>query len=118
MSTHRTSKRYAGQIGVSFMIWMAALAILASSGGITYATLKSYQVKERTEINNLNRSIAECRMNINHYNNLTNEMTNYWAMRDRLHQDGSMLVDIERRHVQTARRLTDTSSRTAMVEQP
>ena len=108
MSSSRTSSRYAGQVSFSFLLWMVAVAFLVSAGGVTYASLKSLQVAERTEINNLQREIAECNMNINQYRAKTNEMTNRWAMRDRLSQDRSQLRDIDRSQIEIARRLQNS----------
>ena len=109
MSSSRTSSRYAGQVSFSFLLWMVAVAFLVSAGGVTYASLKSLKVAERTEINNLQREIAECNMNINQYRAKTNEMTNRWAMRDRLSQNGSRLQDITRNQIEVARRMSDGS---------
>ena len=112
MASSRPSTRYAGQISFVLLVWMATVAIPVSAGGITYATLKSLQVAESTEINNLQREIAVCNMNINQYRAKTDEMTNRWVMRNRLETTGSRLRPIDRHQIQTARRLTDGSRMT------
>ena len=82
---------------------MVAFAIIASATGVSYAVLKNNQVAERTEINKLNREIALCRMNANQYNAKSDALTNRWAMRERLIQDGSELHDIRHSQIEIAR---------------
>lgn len=109
MATPRLSTRYAGQISFRFLFWMIAVALLVSAGGITYASLKSLQVVERTAINNLQREIAECNMNINQYKAKTNEMASRWAIRDRLNQTHSRLEEISHNQIEIAQRMSDGS---------
>ena len=117
MPSSSTSSRYADQVSFSFLVWMVVFAILVSAGGITYSLLKNDQVTVRTEINNINREIAVCNMNTNQHRAKTNALTNRWAMRDRLSQDGSTLRDIERSQIEIARnrrdadRLSSTAAR-------
>lgn len=108
-----SSSRYAGQISFGFLIFMVVLAVLVSTGGITYAVFKSRQVAINTDINNLHREIAVCNMNANQYRAKTNALMNRWAMRDRLSQDGSELHDIERGQLEMARR--DDGSRVTLA---
>jgi len=117
MSRNRpTSTRYSDRVSFAFLVWMVTFAVLASAGGVTYSVLKNCQVAERTEINKLHREIAVCNMNANQHRARTNALTNRWAMRDRLSQDGSALRDIERSQIEIARtareqgRLTMTST--------
>ena len=105
-STHTT--RYADRVSMSFLVWMIALAILISAGGVTYALFKNDQVAVRTEINKLNREIAVSNLNTNQHRAKTNAMPNRWAMRDRLSQDRSTLRDIDRSQIELARRLKDS----------
>lgn len=105
----RTSSRYSGRISFGFLAWMVVFAILASASGVTYAVLKYNQVAVRTEINKLNREIAVCRMNANQYRAKTNALTNRWAMRDRLSQDGSKLKDIAPEQIEIARTTAETN---------
>ena len=84
--------------------------MLAAASGVTYAVLKNNQVAERTEINKLNREIAICRMNANQYRAKTNALTNRWAMRDRLSQDGSALQDIRHNQIEFAQSIHDSDS--------
>lgn len=96
---------------------MVVFAVLACAGGVTYAVLKNEQVAVRTEISKLQREIAVSRMNANQYRAKTHALTNRWAMRDRLSQDGSTLRDIERSQIEIARsrhdrdRLSATAAR-------
>lgn len=117
MASTRPSTRYAGQVSFRFLFWMVAVALLVSAGGITYATLKSLQVVERTAINNLEREIAECNMNINQYRAKTNEMASRWAIRDRLDQTHSRLQDITLGQIEVAQKMDD-SSRVTLVTVP
>ena len=115
--TRTHSSRYSGRVSFGFLAWMVAFAVLAAASGITYAVLKNSQVTVRTEINKLNREIAVCRMNANQYRAKTDALTNRWAMRDRLSQDGSELRDIRHNQIEIARssatesRLHSTASR-------
>lgn len=116
-SSSSAASRFSGRISFGFLAWMVALAVLAAASGVTYAVLKNNQVAERTEINKLNREIAVCRMNANQYRAKTNALTNRWAMRDRLSQDGSSLHDIRHNQIEIARttqsenRIRSTASR-------
>ena len=111
------ASRFTERISFGFLFWMFALAVLASASGVAYAVLKYNQVAVRTEIDKLNREIAICRMNANQYRAKTNALTNRWAMRDRLSQDGSTLQDIRHSQIEIARttqndkRLKSTASR-------
>lgn len=108
MSRHRpTSTRYSDRVSFALLVWMVTFAVLASAGGVTYSVLKNLQVAERTEINKLHREIAVCNMNANQHRARTNALTNRWAMRDRLSQDGSALRDIERSQIEIARSTHD-----------
>ena len=102
ISSARAS-RFSGRISFGFLFWMFALAVLAAASGVAYAVLKNNQVAVRTEIDKLNREIAVCRMNANQYRAKTNALTNRWAMRDRLSQDGSTLQDIRHSQIEIAR---------------
>lgn len=107
MSSPRPTTRYAGQVSFRFLFWMVAVVLLVSTGGVTYATLKSLQVVERTAINNLQREIAECNMNINQYRAKTNEMASRWAIRDRLNQTHSRLQEISLGQIEIAQTMSD-----------
>lgn len=111
----RTSPRYAQRIGMAFLVWMVTFAVLACAGGVTYAVFKNRQVEVRTEIEKLNRETFICRMNTNQYRARTNSLTNRWAMRDRLSQDGSALRDIERGQIEIARTRRDLERLSATV---
>lgn len=117
MASTRPSTRYADQVSFRFLFWMVAVALLVSAGGITYATLKSLQVVERTAINNLEREIAECNMNINQYSAKTNEMASRWAIRDRLDQTHSRLREISLSQIEVAEKMVD-NSRVTLVTTP
>lgn len=117
MAPSRPSPRYAGQISFRFLFWMIAVALLVSAGGVTYATLKSLQVVELTAINNLQREIAECNMNINQYRAKTNEMASRWAIRDRLDQTRSRLREISLHQIEVARKMSD-DSRVTFISTP
>ena len=104
----RTS-RFSERVSFGFLFWMFALAVLASASGVAYAVLKYNQVAVRTEIDKLNREIAVCRMNANQYRAKTNALTNRWAMRDRLSQDGSTLQDIRHSQIEIARSVQSDS---------
>ena len=105
MSTFSSSSRYSHKVSFSFLVWMVGFAVLIASGGVTFAALKNEQVAVRTEINQLHRAIAVHNMNANQYRAKANALTNRWAMRDRLNQDGSLLQDIERSQIEIARSL-------------
>lgn len=98
------SPRYASQVSFAFLIFMVVLAVLVTTGGVTYAVFKHRQVAINTDINKLHREIAVCNMNANQYRAKTNALMNRWAMRDRLSQDGSELHDIDRAQLEMARR--------------
>ena len=98
-----TTSRYSERISFGLLSWMVAFAMIASATGVSYAVLKNNQVAERTEINKLNREIALCRMNANQYNAKSDALTNRWAMRERLIQDGSELHDIRHSQIEIAR---------------
>ena len=117
MAPSRPSTRYAGQISFRFLFWMIAVALLVSAGGVTYATLKSLQVVEFTAINNLQREIAECNMNINQYRAKTNEMASRWAIRDRLDQTRSRLQEISLHQIEIARKMSN-GSRVTYISTP
>ncbi len=104
------SSRYSSQVSFAFLWWMVLFAVVISAFGVYYAVLKSNQVAERTEINKLHREAAVCRMNANQYRAKTNALTNRWAMRDRLSQDGSELHDIDRRQIEIARTMRERDS--------
>lgn len=108
-SSTPSASRFSGRISFGFLAWMVAFAMLATAGGVTYAVLKNSQVAVRTEINKLNREIAVCRMNANQYRAKTDALTNRWAMRDRLSQDGSTLHDIRHSQIEIARSLQSES---------
>lgn len=99
-----SSPRYASQVSFAFLIFMVVLAVLVTTGGVTYAVFKHRQVAINTDINKLHREIAVCNMNANQYRAKTNALMNRWAMRDRLSQDGSELHDIDRAQLEMARR--------------
>ena len=102
-TSKRHYSRFYGRVSFGFLVWMVTLAVLAAASGVTYAVLKYNQVAVRTEISKLNREIAVCRMNANQYRAKTDAMTNRWAMRDRLQQDGSTLRDITHNQIEIAR---------------
>lgn len=112
-----TSSRYSQRVHFVVLLWMVLFAVLTCAGGVTYAVYKNKQVAVRTEINKLQRETAVCRMNANQYRAKANALTNRWAMRDRLSQDGSTLRDIERSQIEIARtrrdmdRISATASR-------
>ncbi len=108
-----TSSRYSQRVNFAVLVWMVVFAVLACAGGVTYAVLKNEQVAVRTEISKLQRETAICRMNANQYRAKTNALTNRWAMRDRLSQDGSTLRDIERSQIEIARSRRDADRYTA-----
>ena len=102
--------RYSGRISFGLLAWMVASAIIAASAGVSYAVLKNSQVAEHTEIEKINREIAICRLNTNQYRAKADALTNRWAMRDRLNQDGSSLRDITHDQVELARSTRETAS--------
>lgn len=106
-SSSSAASRFSGRISFGFLAWMVAFAVLAAASGVTYAVLKNSQVAVRTEISKLNREITVCRMNANQYRAKTNALTNRWAMRDRLSQDGSTLHDIRHNQIEIARSTRD-----------
>ena len=110
-TSKRHYSRFYGRVSFGFLVWMVALAVLAAASGVTYAVLKYNQVAVRTEISKLNREIAVCRMNANQYRAKTDAMTNRWAMRDRLSQDGSTLRDIRHNQIEIARSTQEANSR-------
>ncbi len=113
MSQPQPAPRYANQVSFSFLVWMVLFAVLLASGGVTYSVLKNNQVAVRTEIKKLRRAVAVHNMNANQYRAQANALTNRWAMRDRLTQDGSALRDIERSQIEEARVLGTGDSRRA-----
>jgi len=112
-----TSSRYSQRLNFPFLVWMVAFVVLVCGIGVTFAVLKNEQVAVRTEISKLQRETNVYRMNANQYRAKTNALTNRWAMRDRLSQDGSTLRDIERSQIEIARnrrdaeRMSSTASR-------
>ncbi len=110
MTTSRPNACCANQVSFSFLACMVLFAVLLAAGGVTYSVFKHEQVTVRTEINKIHREIAGHKMNANQYRAKANALTNRWAMRDRLSQDGSLLQDIERSQIETARSLTRESA--------
>ncbi len=113
MSHPRSSTRYANQLSFSFLVWMVLFAVLIASGGVTYSVLKNEQVAVRTEIKKLRRDISLHRLNTNQYQAQANEMTNRWAMRERLVKDGSLLRDIQTGQIEDARSFAAGDTRRA-----
>ncbi len=106
MAPSHSTSRYANQVSFTFLVCMVLFAVLLATGGVAYSVFKHEQVTVRTEINNIHRAIAEHKMNANQYRAKSNALTNRWVMRARLNQDGSMLQDIERSQIESARRLS------------
>ncbi|MBR5886889.1 MAG: hypothetical protein IKZ07_01645 [Akkermansia sp.] len=97
------SSRYSGRIGLSFLMWMIAFAIISSACGVTYAYYKNRQVAVKTDINRLEREIAICHMSANQYRAKINAQTNRWFMRGRLKSNNSALRPIARGQIEFAR---------------
>ena len=104
----KPSSRYAERISWVFLVWMVIFAVVASSGGVTYAVLKNRQVAVKTEINKLQREIAICRRNTNQYRAKANVQANRWTMRSRLQRDNSALRDININQIEFSRTLRET----------
>ena len=111
LSAFSRSSRFSGRVSFGLLAWMVALAVLAAAGGVSYAVLKYNQVAVRTDIEKCNRETAVCRMNANQYRAKTDALTNRWAMRDRLSQDGSTLRDIRHNQIEIARSTQEANSR-------
>ncbi len=103
-TNYKRKKRYSRRISFGTLVWMVMFAVIAAGLGVLYAVLKNDQVAVQTEISKLNRESAICRMNANQYKARTDALTNRWAMRDRLLQDGSDLRDIRHEQIEIARR--------------
>ena len=103
MSQPHPAPRYANPVSFVFLVWMVLFAVLLATGGVTYSVIKNNQVAVRTEIKKLRRAVAVHHMNANQYRAQANALTNRWALRDRLAQDGSLLRDIERSQIEDAR---------------
>lgn len=103
-----TSSRFAARISWPFLWWMVAFAAITAAGGVTYAVLKNQQVAVRTEIEILNRSIAESHMNTNENRAKITTLTNRWAMLARLDSFDSELRDIQPGQLEELRDLEST----------
>ena len=101
----------ASRISFSFLVWMVVFAVLAASGGVTYSVLKNRQVAVRTETEKLRRDTALCKLNTNQYRAKSNSLSNNWEIRDRLAQEHSELRDIDRRQIEIARALHNSTER-------
>ena len=101
----------ASRISFAFLVWMVVFAILAASGGVTYSVLKNRQVAVRTETEKLRRDTALCKLNANQYRAKSNSLSNNWEIRDRLAQEHSELRDIDRRQIEIARALHNSTER-------
>lgn len=115
MAPQHSSSRYASRITYPVLLWMIAVALLFGCCGVTYAILKHQQVVERTEIRQVQREIAVCKLNANQYRAKANALTNRWAMRDRLSQDHSELRDITHDQIEIARSLDTPARMTAQL---
>lgn len=107
------SKKSSHEIPFSFLCWMVIFTIVTALCGVCYATLKNEHVAVRTEINKIEREIAERRMNTKQYQAKATGVCNRWAMRDKLAQMGSDLQDIDRNQIETARSMGQTDIHTA-----
>ena len=107
------SKKSTQEISLSFLCWMVVFAIVMAGCGVCFATLKNKHVVVRTEINKIEREIAERRMNTKQYQAKATSLCNRWAMRDRLVQMGSGLQDIDRNQIEVARSADHADIRTA-----
>lgn len=102
MSTNSTS-RYANRLSLSFIFWLIFCATLLTAGGVTVAVFKSQQVAERTEIEQIRKEIAVCRMNASQYRSKINAETNRWVMLSRIKREHSDLREVQRDQIETMR---------------
>lgn len=105
--TRKPSSRYSGRVSIILLLWIVCFAVITSACGVTYAYFKNQQVAVRTEINKLQREIANCRLNTNQYRAKANDQTNRWSMLSRLRTDNSELREITRGQVEFARNQSD-----------
>ncbi len=103
------------RVSFTFLVCMVLFAVLLATGGVTYSIFKHEQVTVRTEIDKIQREIAEHKMTANQYRAKSNALTGRWTMRSRLNEFGSQLRDIERSQIEVARSLSRQSSRHATV---
>ena len=103
MSSQITSSRYPNRLSLSFIFWIVFCAVLLAAGGVTVAVFKSQQVAVRTEINQIRKEIAVCKMNTSLYRSKANAETNRWAMLSRIARENPELHEVRREQIETAR---------------
>jgi len=79
----------------SFSVFIIAIAaIIVASGGVLFAYFKNRQIEVAREIENVEDRIAKHEMDIKTSEMRVDQMTNRYAMRDQLRQNGSALIAI------------------------
>lgn len=107
---NETSYRYANRISIRILFWMVGLALVATTGGVTYTALKNKEHAVRVEIAQINREIAASKMRINENRAQINTMTGRWNMLTRLENIGSDMREIDRSQIQELRTLRDSDN--------
>jgi cell division protein FtsL len=91
MSNRRRTNENLGSFGV-FVIAIAAIIMV--SGGVFFAYLKNRQIETAREIENVEDRIAKHEMDIKTAEMRVDQLTNRYAIRDQLRQNGSSLTAI------------------------
>jgi len=79
----------------AFAVFLIALAaIIVVSGGVLFAYLKNRQIEVAREIENVEDRIAKHEMDIKTAEMRVDQLTNRYAIRDQLRQNGSSLMAI------------------------
>ncbi|MBE6419539.1 MAG: hypothetical protein E7031_05345 [Akkermansiaceae bacterium] len=112
-SETETSYRFANRISIRILFWMIGFALVATTGGVTYAMLKIEEHAVRQEIEKVNREIAACNMRINQHRAKINTMTGRWNMLTRLESIGSDMRPIESSQLQELRTMRHSETGTA-----
>ncbi len=109
-SENETSYRFAHSVSPFLLAWMILLAVITALSGISYAGLKNEQYAIRSEINKINRNIAQSTLKINEHRAKINSMTSRWNMIGRLDSLGSELCDIRPDQMQELRTMRDADA--------
>lgn len=95
MNSTMSSRKFQHRISFGFLMWMIVLATLLSGSGVYYAILKNSQLGVSREIDRMRDEIAALDLARDQYKAKVSMRTNRWAIRDRLAQDRSALVEID-----------------------
>lgn len=98
----------------SFSFFLIAIAaVVVASGGVLFAYLKNSQVEVAREIEKVEDRIAKHQMDIKTAEMRIDQLTNRYAMRDQLRQNGSSLIAIPAKAIEAV--VPDSSPASAVA---